>query len=242
MKKQMVELPFINARDLVMFPKMTQGLYIGRKQTIHAIQHAIAKGNKKVLVLTQKRFETHSPQGLRDMYSLGTICSVEGSVLLQDGTMKAVLTGESLMQVKATRRHDGIQLAQGWSIKKDPRKASNVKAVKPGELLAILELFIKAKPFACLDEDATWFENLKNEKNLDGFIENIQMNLAYRKTSLQQAKERPTKAAPKKQDVQMVNSKTKIQQKLLEEMNLNKKMKIIEEYLKFEIRNSVVAP
>ncbi len=49
------------------------------------------------------------------------------------------------------------------------------------------------------------------------------MNLNYRKTSIPQAKKRPIKMAPKKQELQLVNSKTKIQQKLLEEMNLNKK-------------------
>lgn len=189
------------------------------------------------MVLTQKKFETHQPKSLRDMYSLGTICSVEGSVLLQDGTMKAVLTGESLIQVKTISHHDGVQFAQGMIIK---GKGSNAKSIKSGEMLLVLELLVKAKPFASLDEDATWFEDLKNEKKLSGFIENIQMNLNYRKTSIQHAKKRSIKMAPRKQEVQMVNLKIKIQQKLLEEMNLNKKMGILEEYLKFEIRNSAL--
>lgn len=36
--KKAIELPFINIRDLVIFPGMRQGLYIGRTQTINAIQ------------------------------------------------------------------------------------------------------------------------------------------------------------------------------------------------------------
>ena len=233
--KKKLELPFINVRDLVMFPKMTQELYIGREQTISSIQYALAIGNKKVLVLTQKKFETLQPKGLRDMYSLGTICSVEGSVLLQDGTMKAMLTGESLVLVKTISRREGVPFAQGLAIKAKP---SSEKSIRSDERLSVLELLVKAKPFASLDEDATWFEDLKNERKLCEFIENIQMNLNYSKTSIQQAKWRPMKMTSKKQEVQLVNSKIKIQQKLLAEMNLNKKMKVLEEYLKFEIRTT----
>ncbi len=115
--KRSIELPFINVRDVVLFPKMTQGLYIGRNQSIAAIQYALKNSQKRILVLTQKRAEINDPKGLRDMYAFGTVCSVEGSVLLQDRTMNARLMGERLFKVDRIFEKNGVRFAQGSYVK-----------------------------------------------------------------------------------------------------------------------------
>jgi len=228
------EIPFINVRDLVMFPKMTQGLYIGRQPTINAIQLALTKGHKKVLVLTQKQFQVNSPKGLKDMYSVGTICSVEGSVLLQDGTMKAVLTGETLFKADKIIEKDGVQFAIGSNIK-NPTK---IKNIDKSEKNKILELIVRAKPFATLDEEALWFDKLKEEKNGSQFLETLQVNLNYRKSAFSSPNaNKKFKSPPKKKEILLVNSKIKMQQQLLEEANGQQKLELLKNYFKFEIKN-----
>ena len=124
-------------------------------KTIDAIQSAL-KGSKKILVLTQKASEQESPKKLQDMYKTGTLCSLDGSILLQDGTMKVVLTGESLFKADAIFDSDGVQFARGNILK----TAQNKKVLKETERLSLLELLVRAKPSAVLDEDASWFASI----------------------------------------------------------------------------------
>jgi ATP-dependent Lon protease len=59
--KKSAELPFICVRDMVFFPKMASGLFVGRPATIAAIELARQSYDGKILVLTQKRFRWKCP-------------------------------------------------------------------------------------------------------------------------------------------------------------------------------------
>jgi ATP-dependent Lon protease len=218
------ELPFINVRDFVMFPKMTQGLFIGRKPTIDAIMYALTKSHKKLLVLSQKEVQNVQPKSLREMYSLGTVCSVEGSVLLRDGTMKAVLSGESMFQVSRLFEKENVQFAQGTLLNESAKTDSIDHSLKIG----LLELLLRVKPYAALDEDATWFDKLKKENDIRHFLELLQMNLNYRGSF--------KKDTSKKRN-SFINSRVRLHQQLLLESRLDKKLGLVEKCFQFELEN-----
>lgn len=232
--KRSIELPFINVRDLVLFPKMTQGLYIGRNQTIGAIQYALKNSQKRVLVLAQKRAEVSDPKGLRDMYAIGTVCSVEGSILLQDRTMKARLVGEQLFKVSRIFEKDGVRFAQGSYVK----EKSKGKTLSEDEKISLLELLVRAKPLATFDDEADWFSKLRDLKQTDQLLEMIQINLNYRASSRPLPKQYGFNNPPSKIKVRLINSKVKLQQQILEELKAEKKLKLLQEYLKVEIREA----
>jgi len=232
--KRSIELPFINVRDLVLFPKMTQGLYIGRNQTIDAIQYALKNSQKRVLVLAQKRAEVTDPKGLRDMYAIGTVCSVEGSVLLQDRTMKARLMGEQLFKVNRIFEKDDVRFAHGSYVK----EKSKGKALNQNEKVSLLELLVRAKPLATFDDEADWFAKLRDVKRTDQLSEIIQVNLNYRASSRPVTKQYGLKSPPSKAKVRLINSKVRLQQQILEALTAEKKLGLLQEYLKVEVREA----
>ena len=231
--KDIRQLPFINIRDLVIFPKMTQGLFIGRQKTIDAIQYALQSSSKRILVLTQKRVEINDPKNLRDMYLVGSVCSVEGSVLLQDGTMKALLTGERSFKANRIFSMDGVRFAKGHFIK----SATQSKSLEEKKRASLLELLVRAKPRVVFDDDADWFKQLRESRRIDQILETLQMNLNYRgcSTSILGLK-KGSKGLPTKAETDLINLRTHLQQKILQEPRTEKKLDFLSEYFKYEIQ------
>lgn len=114
-------------------------------------------------------------------------------------------------------------------------------AMDKSEKLNLLELLVRAKPFAALDDDAFWFRDLVNEKNDTRFIEILLGHLSYHKSSFQTPtiKHKKFRKTQSKRDLEIVNSRIKMQQQLLEEPNKNRKFELLESYLNFEIKNAV---
>jgi len=48
------QLPIVPLRDIVVFPQLNVPLYAGRAKTIHAVERAMAK-DRRILVVTQRR-------------------------------------------------------------------------------------------------------------------------------------------------------------------------------------------
>lgn len=232
--KRSIELPFINVRDVVLFPKMTQGLYIGRNQSIDAIQYALKNSQKRILVLAQKKTEINDPKGLRDMYSFGTVCSVEGSVLLQDRTMNARLMGEQLFKVDRIFEKNGVRFALGSYVK----EKSEGKALNDNEKIDLLELLVRAKPLAAFDDEADWFAKLRDVKRTDQLSEIIQIHLNYKATSRPVVKQHGLKSPLSKEKIRSINSKVRLQQQILEALTTEKKLSLLREYLRVEVRKA----
>jgi len=232
--KRTMEIPFINVRNLVIFPHMRQGLFIGRRQTIAALKFALASKSKEILVVSQRRGEVDEPKRLRDMYTTGTICSVEGSVLLQDGTMKVVLTGKEIFKVNKILQRDEVQIASGYAVQAKEKSELINQATKRN----LLELVVRAKPLVAFDEDAEWFQALRLEKRTSGVIGIVQTAFNYNGLAAPVETKKFGKSTPSNIEKKKINSRMKMQQAILEESNQNKKMNLIAQYLKAEIKDA----
>ena len=67
-------LPLLPLRELVIFPNMVVPLFVGREQSINALEEAI---NLKsfIFIVTQRDPEVEKPK-LEDIYSIGTIARI----------------------------------------------------------------------------------------------------------------------------------------------------------------------
>ncbi len=83
--------PVLPLRDIVVFPHMVAPLFVGRKPSVNALNHAMLK-DKKILLVTQKNSEVDNPNN-NDLYDIGTYAKILQLLKLPDGTIKVLVEG-----------------------------------------------------------------------------------------------------------------------------------------------------
>jgi ATP-dependent Lon protease len=103
------------------------------------------------------------------------------------------------------------------------------------EALQVMELFINAKPYLAMDEDAVWLGELKAAKRLARFAEILKSKLHYRKSAFEPNRHQLF-SRPRKRDNATVNSWVALQQRILEAKSGRGEIDCIKKFLQFEIR------
>ena len=67
-------IPLLPLRDIVVLPHMIAPLFVGRKQSVNAL-NTIMSGDKKIFLLSQKNSEVDNPSE-ENLYSYGTVAKV----------------------------------------------------------------------------------------------------------------------------------------------------------------------
>ncbi|MEE8396495.1 MAG: LON peptidase substrate-binding domain-containing protein, partial [bacterium] len=80
-------------RDIVVFPHMTTPFFIGRKQSMEALENALAT-DRQVFVVAQKDPMVEKPEQ-KDLYEIGTIGNILQIMRLPNGTIKALFEAKS---------------------------------------------------------------------------------------------------------------------------------------------------
>lgn len=91
MPTEAVMLPVLPLRDIVIFPYMVAPLFVGRPQSIGALEKATA-GDKYIFLVSQKDPKVDNPSE-DDIYQVGTIGKVAQLLKLPDGTVKVLVEG-----------------------------------------------------------------------------------------------------------------------------------------------------
>lgn len=81
--------PVIPLRDLVVFPHSIAPLFVGRPQSVKAVEYTLRR-NKQVFLVTQKDANVDEPRQ-EDLYTLGTVATIIQHVKLPDGTIKILV-------------------------------------------------------------------------------------------------------------------------------------------------------
>ena len=84
-------LPLLPLRDIVVFPHMVVPLFVGRSESINAINSAM-DGDKRIFFATQKQATVDNPQE-KDFNQIGTTGKVLQILRLPDGTVKTMVKG-----------------------------------------------------------------------------------------------------------------------------------------------------
>ena len=90
-------LPLLPLRDITLQPGAMQSLFVGRRQSVAAVESALGSG-KRIFVVAQSNARADTPT-LRDLHKAGTIADIISVVRLPDGTLKITLSGLCFAQL-----------------------------------------------------------------------------------------------------------------------------------------------
>ena len=92
------QLPLVALRETVIFPEMIVPLQVGRDKSVAALNAAVASGGPIALV-TQRSAEVEDVTDPSELYEIGTLAKIAQVVQLQDGTVRAIVQGQSRLRV-----------------------------------------------------------------------------------------------------------------------------------------------
>ena len=109
---QIIVVPVLPLRDVVVYPHMVIPLFVGREKSIKALEAAM-EGNKQILLVAQKNAAVDDPQ-IDELYKVGTLSSVLQLLKLPDGTIKVLVEGaERASIINVVRAHDYLSAQVG---------------------------------------------------------------------------------------------------------------------------------
>ena len=112
------QLPLLPLRDVVVYPHMVLPLFVGRKRSIEALEHAMLD-NKQVLLVAQRNASDDQP-GVDDLYQVGTVSNILQLLKLPDGTIKVLVEGSYRAAVLAIDDDEQFAVASVRQIEADP--------------------------------------------------------------------------------------------------------------------------
>ncbi len=91
-ESELLDLPLLPLRDVVVYPHMVIPLFVGRDKSIQALEVAMSS-HKKIFVVAQKDAADDDPYQ-QDLYSVGTVATILQLLKLPDGTVKVLVEGQ----------------------------------------------------------------------------------------------------------------------------------------------------
>ena len=91
-------LPLLPVRDIVIYPFMILPLFVGRKSSIEAVEHAIEHSDRIILLVSQKDTVSENPD-TGDIYDTGTAAMIMRMRKLPDGRIKILVQGLSRVRI-----------------------------------------------------------------------------------------------------------------------------------------------
>jgi ATP-dependent Lon protease len=85
-------------RDVVVFPHMMVPLFVGRQNSIKALEDALSR-EKSVFLATQKDAKIDEPKP-EDIFSLGTLATIVQLLRLPDGSVKVLVEGKRRARIR----------------------------------------------------------------------------------------------------------------------------------------------
>jgi ATP-dependent Lon protease len=92
-------LPLLATRDLILFPKMLAPIFVGREKSVRALEHAYQSGT--FLIMTAQKVATVDEPEVDDIERTGTLAKVVQLFRLPDGTVKALVEGQSRVSIES---------------------------------------------------------------------------------------------------------------------------------------------
>jgi len=96
--EEVIELPLLPLRDVVVFPHMVIPLFVGRPKSIKALETAMEAG-KSILLVAQKSAAKDEPS-TDDLYDIGCVANILQMLKLPDGTVKVLVEGTQRARIE----------------------------------------------------------------------------------------------------------------------------------------------
>jgi ATP-dependent Lon protease len=92
------ELPLLPVREMVVYPFMILPLFVGRDSSIKAVEEAIERTDRLILLASQKDITTENPSP-SEIYEMGTVAMIMRMRKLPDGRIKILVQGLSKARI-----------------------------------------------------------------------------------------------------------------------------------------------
>ena len=90
-REDLIEMPVLALRDVVVYPHMVIPLFVGREKSIRCLEAAMEK-DKQIFLVAQKDASVDEPE-MDDIFTVGTIATILQLLKLPDGTVKVLVEG-----------------------------------------------------------------------------------------------------------------------------------------------------
>jgi ATP-dependent Lon protease len=134
-------LAILPLRDVVVFPHMVMPLFIGRERSIRALEYAMER-DKRVMLVAQRTPEVDDPKS-SDLYEYGTISSILQLLKLPDGTIKVLVEGSERARVAKHYEQNGLMLGEVEALAEDEEIDPREAEVMSSNLLTQFEQLVK---------------------------------------------------------------------------------------------------
>lgn len=121
------ELPLIPLKDTVIFPHMVVPLFIGRDKSLKALEEAMLKYEKHIIVVSQRKPDEEAD--IDGLYQVGVIANVLQILKLPDGHARIVVQGTDRAKILTYKQSDPFFLVEFEKIKEEETKDPEIEAM-----------------------------------------------------------------------------------------------------------------
>ncbi len=138
--QEMLQLPLLPLRDVVVFPHMVIPLFVGRPKSIKALEMAMESG-KSILLVAQKSAAKDEPD-TGDLYQIGCISNILQMLKLPDGTVKVLVEGAQRAKVESVTDQGALFVADVTPVQTDEEGGHEVEAMRRA-IMAQFDQYVK---------------------------------------------------------------------------------------------------
>ncbi|MEO8289315.1 MAG: endopeptidase La [Chloroflexota bacterium] len=141
-RREIVKLPLLPLRDMVIFPHMVTSLFVGREKSLKAIEAAMS--DDRIIVAVAQRNPEEEEVGSGDLYEMGVELVIGRSLKMPDGTSSLLVQGQRRVRVLRYLRDEPFIVVEGEPVEDSDEKTPGTEAL----MRAVLALFEKIVKFS----------------------------------------------------------------------------------------------
>jgi len=134
---EVLELPLLPIRNTVLMPNVVTPLFVGRDQSMKAIDDAMGKG-RTLVVVTQLNEEIEDP-GPDDMYAVGVEGSIDRLLKMPDGSTSILIRGQRRLRLLEYTQQTPFMRVRVETVHEEAERTLALEAL----VRAVLALFEK---------------------------------------------------------------------------------------------------
>src|SRR6266487_3059572 len=134
---EVLELPLLPIRNTVLMPNVVTPLFVGRDQSMKAIEDAMSK-DRTLFVVTQLNEETEDP-GPDDMYAVGIEGSIDRLLKMPDGSTSILIRGQRRLRLLEYTQQTPFMRVRVEAVHEEAERTLALEAL----VRAVLALFEK---------------------------------------------------------------------------------------------------
>ncbi len=127
-ENNVLEMPLLPLRDVVVFPHMVIPLFVGRPKSIKALETAMEAG-KSIVLVAQKSAAKDEP-GPEDLYDVGTVANILQMLKLPDGTVKVLVEGQQRARISGVQDASSHFTVHAAPVDSDPASDHESEAMR----------------------------------------------------------------------------------------------------------------